>query len=159
VTATTLDHIPKFKFTLKRAPAPEITQVIAMEKWRALFFKLGLVGEYPNEKISYGTFSSRITSNIFLITGSNTGHLAHLHPHHYARVCDCDLKKNSVTAEGLIPPSADALIHYGIYASNPNVNFIFSVRSKEEGIVAYGANAEDAGKLILNTYKKLSIRQ
>ena len=98
------EGVIKFKLTLKRAPAPEMTQVIALEKWRALFFKLGLIGEYPIDKIGYGNLSSRLYRKTFIITGSQTGHLAHLQAHHYSKVIECDLKKGSVTAEGLIPP-------------------------------------------------------
>lgn len=121
------EGVIKFKLTLKRAPAPEMNQVIALEKWRALFFKLGLVGEYPIDKIGYGNLSSRLNKKSFLITGSQTGHLAHLQAHHYTRVIDCDLKKGFVTAEGLIPPSSESLTHFGIYEANPNIQYVFHV--------------------------------
>lgn len=199
------EGVIKFKFTLKRAPAPEMNQVIALEKWRALFFKLGLVGEYPTEKIGYGNLSSRLTKKSFLITGTQTGHLAHLQAHHYTKVIDCDLKKGSVTAEGLIPPSSESLTHFGIYEANPAIQFVFHVhhqalwkmlmdgpydfisedipygtqemaqaassllsdktsgifvmKGHEDGVIAYGTSAEEAGKNILDFYRKLAIRQ
>ena len=199
------EGVIKFKLTLKRAPAPEMTQVIALEKWRALFFKLGLVGEYPNEKIGYGNLSSRLVKNSFLITGSQTGHLPHLQAHHYTKVIDCDLKKGFVTAEGLIPPSSESLTHYGIYEANPAIHYVFHVhhaelwkmlssgpydsisenvaygtqemaeaastlladksnglfvmKGHEDGIISYGTSAEEAGKVILELYRKLSTRQ
>jgi hypothetical protein len=120
----------KFRLTLKRAPAPEQNQVIALEKWRALFYKLNLVGEYPTEKIGYGNLSYRLHKNSFIITGSQTGHLPHLQAHHYTKVIECDLKKGSVSAEGLIPPSSESLTHYGIYQSNPSIQCIFHVHHK-----------------------------
>lgn len=199
------DGTIKFKLTLKRAPAPEMNQVIALEKWRALFFKLGFVGEYPNEKIGYGNLSARLQKNTFLITGSQTGHLAHLQAHHYTRVIECDLKKGFVTAEGLIPPSSESLTHFGIYESNPSIHQVFHIhhshlwkkmiegnydsiaedvpygtqemaaatqqliagkttgifvmKGHDDGIIAYGTTAEEAGRLILDTYRKLSERQ
>lgn len=199
------EGIIKFKLTLKRAPAPEMNQVIALEKWRALFFKLGLVGEYPTEKIGYGNLSSRLTKKTFLITGSQTGHLAHLQAHHYTKVMDCDLKKGFVTAEGLIPPSSESLTHFGIYETNPNIQCIFHVhhtklwemlkngpfdcidedvaygtqemadaaalvignktsgifvmKGHEDGVISYGTTAEEAGKIILELYRKLAARQ
>ncbi len=197
------EGVIKFKFTLKRAPAPEATQIINLEKWRALYFKLGLIGEYPEEKIGYGNLSCRLNSKNFLITGSQTGHLAHLQAHHYTKVIDCDLKKGSVTAEGLIPPSSESLTHFGIYQANSNINAVFHVhhselwklmlngnydfisedvaygtmgmadaaaklleskssgifvmKGHEDGIVSYGASPEEAGKNILDVYRKLSI--
>ncbi len=182
-----------------------MNQVIALEKWRALFFKLGLIGEYPIDKIGYGNLSSRLGVKTFIITGSQTGHLAHLQAHHYTRVIDCDLKKGSVTAEGLIPPSSESLTHYAIYRDNGAVNYVFHVhhqklwdllsagpydaigeevaygtedmaeaaaklivgktsgifvmKGHDDGIVSYGATAEDAGRIILDLYRKLAVRQ
>lgn len=199
------EGVIKFKLTLKRAPAPEMNQVIALEKWRVLLFKLGLIGEYPIDKIGYGNLSSRLHKKSFLITGSQTGHLAHLQAHHYTKVIDCDLKKGSVTAEGLIPPSSESLTHYGIYEANPAIQYVFHVhdnklwemmkngpydfidesipygtqemaeaahallnnkssgvfvmKGHEDGIVSYGATADEAGKIILDIYKKLGVRQ
>ena len=199
------EGVIKFKLTLKRAPAPEQTLVIALEKWRALFYKLGLIGEYPNEKIGYGNLSSRLQKKSFIITGSQTGHLAHLQPHHYTRVIECDLKKGSVTAEGLIPHSSESLTHYGIYEANPAIQFVFHVHHRrlweqlqlgrydyingniqygtqemaqaaanllhgkssglfvmkghEDGIISYGATAEDAGRNILEIYRSQGVRQ
>lgn len=199
------EGIIKFKLTLKRAPAPELVQVIALEKWRAIFYKQGLVGEYPNEKIGYGNLSSRLQKKAFIITGSQTGHLPHLQAHHYTKVMDCDLKRGSVTAEGLIPPSSESLTHFGIYEANPTIQYVFHVhhqklwemlqsqncdfieenihygtqemanaayellankssgvfvmKGHEDGIISYGTTAEDAGKNILELYRKLGVRQ
>jgi hypothetical protein len=199
------EGIIKFKLTLKRAPAPEMNQVIALEKWRALFFKLGLIGEYPTDKIGYGNLSSRLSKKSFIVTGSQTGHLAHLLAHHYTKVINCDLKKGSVTAEGLIPPSSESLTHFGIYQANPAIQYVFHVhhqklwqmliqnsfdyinddvsygtqemanaaslllgnktsgifvmKGHEDGIISYGATAEEAGKIILDLYRKLAVRQ
>jgi len=199
------EGVIKFKLTLKRAPAPEMNQVIALEKWRALFFKLGLIGEYPIEKVGFGNLSSRLPKKSFIITGSQTGHLAHLQAHHYTKVIECDLKKGSVTAEGLIPPSSESLTHYGIYEANSAIQYVFHVHHKElwemlkngpfdfidedipygtqemaqaasdllfnktsgifvmkghnDGIISYGTSAEEAGRIILDLYRKLAIRQ
>lgn len=199
------EGVIKFKLTLKRAPAPEMIQVIALEKWRALLFKLGLIGEYPIDKIGYGNLSSRLQKKSFIITGSQTGHLAHLQAHHYTKVIDCDLKKGSVTAEGLIPPSSESLTHFAIYEANPSIQYVFHVhhhklwnllqdgdydfisedvpygsqemaeaaaellknktsglfvmKGHEDGFVSYGTSAEEAGKVILDLYRKLSVRQ
>lgn len=199
------EGVIKFKLTLKRAPAPEQAQYIALEKWRALFYKLGLVGEYPSEKIGYGNLSSRLPKKSFIITGSQTGHLAHLQAHHYTKVIECDLKKGSVAAEGLIPPSSESLTHFGIYEANAAINFVFHVhhpklwqllqneqvdfigedvaygtqemataasellinkssgifvmKGHEDGIISYSTSAEEAGKNLLELYRRLGVRQ
>jgi hypothetical protein len=122
------ENVSKCRLTLKRAPAPEQNLVIALEKWRALFFRLGLIGECQTEKIGYGNLSSRLLKKNFIITGNQTGHLANLQSHHYTRVIECDLKKGFITAEGPLPPGKEAMGHYCIYDLNPQVNFIFEVR-------------------------------
>ncbi len=200
-----LENVSKCRLTLKRAPAPEQNLVIALEKWRALFFRLGLIGECQTEKIGYGNLSSRLLKKNFIITGNQTGHLAHLQAHHYTRVIECDLKKGFITAEGPLPPDKEALGHFCIYDLNPQVNFIFQVRHRylrsilaqqenlslaqntlfgtlqmakatneliagkdtgllifedhPEVIISYGATAEEAGKNLLELYRKLAIRQ
>ena len=187
MNATPDDVVPKFKLTLKRAPAPEQTQYIALEKWRALFYRLGLVGEYPNENIGYGNLSSRVHKKSFIITGSQTGHLPHLQAHHYTKVIDCDLKKGSLTAEGLIPPSPESLLHYEIYEANSAIQSVFHVHHQKlwemlshekpdlidesknsgisitahpaDGIFSYATTAEEAGKNLLDLYRKLGVRQ
>ena len=200
------EGVIKFKLTLKRAPAPEMNQVIALEKWRALFHKLNLIGEYPIDNIGFGNLSSRLSKKNFIITGSQTGHLPHLQAHHYTRVIECDLKKGSVTAEGLIPPSSESLTHYGIYEANPQIQYVFHVhhqqlwehmirtgnfdsieedipygsqemaeaaaklladktsglfvmKGHDDGIVAYGSTADEAGRLILDLYRSMGVRQ
>jgi ribulose-5-phosphate 4-epimerase/fuculose-1-phosphate aldolase len=199
------EGVIKFKLTLKRAPAPEMNEVIALEKWRALFFKLGLVGEYPIDKIGYGNLSSKLGDKSFIITGSQTGHLAHLQSHHYTKVTNCDLKRGAVSAEGLIPPSSESLTHFAIYMANPKIQFVFHVhhnklwkmlksgsfdsidenvgygtlemaeasarllsgksqgifvmKGHEDGIISYGTSAEEAGKVILDLYRKMAVRQ
>lgn len=118
------------RLTLKRAPAPEQLQVISLEKWRVLFYRLGLIGEYPNKKIGYGTLSTRHQVSGLLINGAQTGHLSNLQAHHYTRVTEADLKKSSLIAEGLIPPPRDALAHSQLYDQLSGVKCIFQIHSK-----------------------------
>ncbi len=176
------ESISKFKLTLKRAPAPDLNHVIALEKWRTLFFRLGLIGESQTEKIGYGNLSSRLNSKSFIITGSQTGHLPQLQSHHYTRVIDCDLKKSILTAEGLIPPCRESLTHSKIYIAHPNINYIFQVHHKnlmmidhlentgnmngqiilnknQDVLFSLAVTAEEAGKNILDIYRKLTLRQ
>ena len=177
----------RFKLTLKRASPPTATDVHSLEKWRALFYKLQLVGEYPNEKIGFGNLSCRLPDKkTFLITGAQTGHLPHLKPHHYCRVTHCDLKRSHVQAEGLIATSIESLAHYELYNSDPNIQYIFQIhhhllwdylqkngqelpqgfiKEKENGIfvikghqdeiIAFSSSADEAGKLVLDLYRKI----
>lgn len=197
------DGVTKFKLTLKRAPAPQAIEVIPLEKWRAILWRLRMVGEYPNEKIGYGNLSVRLplSKGGFLITGTQTGNKPHLRREHYARVVGCDPQKNIVKAEGTIGPSSESLTHFAIYESNPQIGAIFHIhhqviwqkmidqkaesidetiaygtkemaeaaretiqgkeqgvfvmKGHQDGIIAYGANPEAAGKILLKLYREL----
>jgi len=118
------------RLTLKRAPAPEQVQVITLEKWRVLFYRLGLIGEYPNKKIGYGTLSARHQAGGILITGAQTGHLPGLQAHHYTKVTEADVKRNLLVAEGLIPPPRDALSHFHLYQNTLQAKYIFQIHNK-----------------------------
>lgn len=127
------DHAQSLKdlrLTLKRTAAPEKKEVNSLEKWRVLFYRLGLIGEYPNKQLGYGALSSRHPQQGILINGAQTGHLASLQDHHYTRVTEADLKKNAMTAEGLIPPPREALSHYQLYQYTQLARVIFQIHSK-----------------------------
>lgn len=141
------DGVTKFKLTLKMAAAPQTAEVVPVEKWRAILWRLRLVGEYPNEKIGYGNLSVRLPllKNGFLITGTQTGHRPHLRREHYTRVVSCDPARNLVKAEGAIGPSSESLTHYAIYEAQPQVNAVFHVHHKLiwERMLTSGADAID----------------
>ena len=194
------DGVIKFKFQLKMSSKIDEKLFIEVEKWRAILFKMNLIGEYPIEQVGYGNLSRRIeSSNQFIITGSQTGKYAHLTGLHYTKVNKCDLKKMSVEAIGPIAPSSESLTHFGIYETCPQVQFVFHVHhpllwkfmldnnfpatpenipygtqemanaaknliannkagifamaGHEDGIIAYGSTAGEAGKIILDTMK------
>lgn len=127
MNSTRDEGVIKFQLKLKNAPPPIKKLTMILEKWRTDFYERGLIGEYPNENIGYGNLSSRNAGKTFIITGSQTGHLAHLEAHHYTKVIDCDLKSGLVTAEGLVPPSSESLTHYGIYEANSAIQYVFHV--------------------------------
>jgi len=139
------DGVVKFKLSLKMAPALAAEDIIPVEKWRAILWRLGLVGEYPIEKVGYGNLSVRLPTPKagFLITGTQTGQHPHLTRRQYTRVVSCDPTKNSVKAEGPIGPSSESLTHYAIYDSNPQINAIFHVHHRQmwERMIETGAES------------------
>ncbi len=141
------DGVTKYKLTLKRVPALPASEVVELEKWRAILWRLGLVGEYPNEKIGYGNLSLRAgPGNAFIISGTQTGHLPHLQRHHYCKVVGCDLPKQAVRAEGLIAPSSESLTHHALYEANPQIHAVFHVHHREiwERLVGDGSPAVES---------------
>lgn len=121
------EGVIKFQYTLKMAPAPEKEEFIKLEKWRALFHKLKMIGEYPIEKVGFGNLSARLDPETFIITGTQTGHLPHLEAQHYTKVTDCNLRKGTVLARGLIAPSSESLTHHAIYLASPEIKYVFHI--------------------------------
>lgn len=160
------DGVIKFKLTLKKAAPLLAEDVIPLEKWRAILWRLNLIGEYPIEKIGYGNISQRLPQpkGGFVISGTQTGHHPHLKREHYTRVTNCDLNRNSIIAEGPIAPSSESLTHFALYDANPQINAIFHVHHTDlwelliknkspaiEDSVSYGTREmAEAAKTLIN---------
>ena len=133
MTSTPTEGVIKFKYNLKLSrPLPE-SSYINIEKWRAILFKMNLIGEYQSEGVGFGNLSKRLISGSeeFIITGTQTGKHAHLNGSQYTHIKKCNLKKMSLEATGPIAPSSESLTHHAIYSTCPQVNYIFHVHGKD----------------------------
>jgi len=119
------------KFQFKLTPMGDIPdkEYKDLEKWRAILFKMNLIGEYPIEKVGFGNISKRTMNNEFLITGTQTGKYPNLNGSHYTYVKKCELKKMHIEAKGPIAPSSESLTHFSFYSRLSEVNFIFHIHS------------------------------
>lgn len=125
------DGVIKFKYKLKITSSIQDNEYIDLEKWRAILFRMNLIGEYPTEKVGFGNISKRLNPDShFLISGTQTGRFAHLTGRHYTKVVKCNMQKNYVDALGPIAPSSESLTHFAIYSTSSQVNFIFHVHHK-----------------------------
>lgn len=133
MTKNPSEGVIKFKFNLKVAPSIEEKLYIKIEKWRAILFKMSLIGEYPREKVGYGNLSTKIDqlTNQFIITGTQTGKYPHLNGSQYTKITKCDPKKMTIDAIGPIAPSSETITHYSIYENCPQVGVVFHVHNKE----------------------------
>ncbi len=123
-----LEGVHKFRYELKKSSPPEKKTVHTLEKWRAIFYKIGFIGEYETDNVGYGNLSMKINSeNHFVITGTQTGKYPHLNPSQYTTVTKCDLEKMRVMAKGICPPSSESLTHYALYLANPKIKFVFHI--------------------------------
>ena len=127
------EGVIKFKYNLKLSGHLAEELYINIEKWRAILFKMNLIGEYPSEAVGFGNLSKRLAekSEEFIITGTQTGKYPHLNGGQYTRIKKCNLKKMSLEALGPIAPSSESLTHHAIYSSCPHINYIFHVHSKD----------------------------
>lgn len=201
MSSASSSDVIKFRFNLKMSSPINEEHFLPIEKWRIIFHKMGLIGEYKTTKVGFGNLSKRLVQgdNQFIITGTQTGRYPNLSGMQYSKVTNCNLNKLIIEAMGPIAPSSGSLTHFAIYTQNSNINFIyhvhhinlwnfmlkndfaatpedvdhrsqdmleashkcikdkdngiFAVGSQEGSIIAFGKNAEDAGKIILSTLK------
>jgi ribulose-5-phosphate 4-epimerase/fuculose-1-phosphate aldolase len=96
-----------------------------LNTWREWMFAHALIGEIdtPEGKVGYGNISCRLPEG-FAITGSQTGHLAHLRPMDYALVTACQPEQNAVVSQGPVKPSSESLTHAVLYQIDEKINWV-----------------------------------
>jgi len=105
--------------------------------WRKIMYRLGLIGRDPDRYggFGYGNISTRLVDEVpqpvFVISGTQTGHLAALGPEHYAIVASCDPQQNTIVARGPIKPSSEALTHHSVYLSDASVGCVIHAHCPE----------------------------
>lgn len=106
----------------------------ALSAWRGILWKLGVIGQDPElyNGADFGNVSQRqASSEQFVISGSQTGHLEQAHERHYALVTDFDPETNRVIAEGPVQPSSEAMTHGVIYRLEISTNCVLHVHSPD----------------------------
>jgi len=113
-------------------PATHITAARQLDTWRKPLFDAGLIGEYSDLGVGYGNLSVRRgSSNLFLISGTQTGHLPFTDERHYSLVTDCDIRGNSVRCSGPVQASSEAMTHAAIYALGEGIGAVVHVHSAD----------------------------
>lgn len=106
--------------------------VAELERWRKPLHDAGLIGHYADVGIGYGNLSVREAgAREFLISATQTGHLSHTGPEHYARVTDWDIDTNRVTCRGAAQASSESLTHAAIYALDERIRAVVHVHDRE----------------------------
>lgn len=120
-----------------RTDALEESEYLSLENWRHKLYQLELIGEYDDLKVGYGNVSMlknlshfhQFNGPQFIITGTQTGHLATLNGNYYTRVVGHDVQSSTLISYGPMEPSSEALTHASIYEAAPNVKAIFHIHS------------------------------
>lgn len=127
------EGVIKFELDFEQVDIITLDMVGDLEPWRQTLFKVKLIGQDPKfyEGYSYGNLSRRLNadSKEFIITGSQTSHLAHLTTADYALVIDSFVEKNKLYARGLTRPSSEALTHAAFYQASSEIQYVFHVHS------------------------------
>lgn len=121
----------KYQSCWSEAPAPDPDTVLLLEECRKPLFAAGLVGYYKDLGVGFGNISIRSKKpRQFLITGTQTGHLAAMTEQHYSLVTDYDIERNEVRCSGPVQASSEAMTHAAIYELDPSIAAIVHVHSK-----------------------------
>ena len=122
----------KYRCDWRKADAPADPGLGALNACRNRLYRAGLVGYYTEHGVGFGNLSLRIPGTArFLISGTQTGHIARTGPEHYSVVIDYDIDANKVVCEGPLQASSEALTHAAIYELDPGIGGIAHVHSAE----------------------------
>ena len=149
---TTIDEgYIKYESDWAEAPAPYPEVAAELERWRQPLYAAGLIGHYADLGIGFGNISMRCGEpGQFLISGTQTGHLASTDQSHYSLVDRYDIEANYVHCIGPLQASSEAMTHAAIYELDPGIGAIVHAHSREiwqrllhqlpttDGAVAYG---------------------
>jgi len=99
-----------------------------LERWRAPLYAARLIGHYEHLDIGFGNLSIRAGDpGQFIISGTQTGHVAHTTADHYALVTRADIDGNAVWSVGPTRASSEALTHAAIYRLSSEINAVVHV--------------------------------
>ena len=108
---------------------------------RERLYQLKLIGQNLEFNVGYGNISQRknlqtlcSTENPqFIISGSQTGHLAILNGEHYTQVVNFDINQNKISAMGprthISGASSESLTHAAIYQCNLAIKAVIHIHS------------------------------
>ena len=118
----------KYQCDWDLAPALPAETVEELNAWRNRLHDRGLIGYYQEHGVGFGNVSIREgDGDAFVISGTQTGHIARTDESHYARVTRCDIPVNRVRCEGPVQASSEALTHAAIYALNSAIRAVVHV--------------------------------
>ncbi len=127
------EGVIRFRLDYTPAPAMETALLTDLLAWRRILYLLGLIGQAPDRYDGYGfgNISRRHpdAGGGFIVSGSQTGHIAEPDGRHWAVVSDWDIAGNRAAACGPTPPSSESLAHAALYEQSPAIGAVIHVHS------------------------------
>lgn len=122
----------KYKSYWTKAPVPCAAVTEELETWRRPLLAAGLIGQYEALGIGYGNISIRCGEpGQFLISGTQTGHVAKTDKTHYSLVTSYNTHANIVCSVGPVQASSEAMTHAAIYGLDLNIGAIVHGHSND----------------------------
>jgi len=120
----------KFRSDWTRGPAPDPGLTADLSRWRKPLYERGLVGHDTTLGVGFGNISVRAKGGQFVISGTQTGHIADTGGEHYTLVTAYDIDANGVTCCGPVEASSESLTHAAIYELDAEIGAVVHVHSK-----------------------------
>jgi ribulose-5-phosphate 4-epimerase/fuculose-1-phosphate aldolase len=121
----------KYSSDWTQGPAPEHATTDLLETWRRPLYHAGLIGHYEDLGIGFGNISIRShAGGLFVISGTQTGHIAQTRSEHYTLVTAYDVDANHVTCAGPVQASSESLTHAAIYDLDDAIEAVVHVHSR-----------------------------
>lgn len=123
------EGVIKYRLEFESADLADTLDIRELNRVRDRLVGLAVMGQDPARYggLGFGNISERLDGKRFLISGSQTGHLARLSLDDFALVTECDPVCNRLVATGRTPPSSESLSHGVIYLTKPAVNAVLHV--------------------------------
>lgn len=127
------EGIIKFQLRFTAAHPLPFDDLREVNAWRRVLYLTQLIGRQPDRYggFGYGNISQRlgpfdapVHQRRFVISGTQTGGLAHLTEEHYAIVLECYPERNLIVAEGPIRPSSESMTHATLYALDDDLRCV-----------------------------------
>jgi ribulose-5-phosphate 4-epimerase/fuculose-1-phosphate aldolase len=126
------EGIIKYESRWERSEPLDIADIDDLIRWRKPLHDAGLVGHLAEEGVGYGNLSMRTTGEgLFLVSGTQTGHLPDVGPEHFSLVTAYDIASNTLSCRGPVAASSEALTHAAIYALDASIRAVVHVHSAE----------------------------
>jgi ribulose-5-phosphate 4-epimerase/fuculose-1-phosphate aldolase len=115
--------------------------VRVLSAWRDILAHLRLLGRDPAryEGLGYGNVSARVGpfgdvprgQRRFLVTGTQTAHVAHATLREFCLVESWDIERNRVSSAGPVAPSSESLTHAALYDASPALRVVLHAHAPE----------------------------
>lgn len=134
------EGVIKFSLRYTEAPPLEMEPLVALNRWRTRLWQEALIGQDPTRYDGYGfgnvsqrsgNFDAPPGQRSFIISGTQTGHLAELDNRHFAQVTSYNAHANTVVAAGPVKPSSESLTHGMLYDMDDGIRVVLHVHSPD----------------------------
>jgi ribulose-5-phosphate 4-epimerase/fuculose-1-phosphate aldolase len=119
----------KYQVAWTRSEAIPADELRSLDVWRRRLYHAGLIGHDEQHDVGYGNISIRAGKG-FIISGTQTGHIADTDGRHYSRVTAYSIDANRVECSGPVQASSEALTHAAIYELAPEIAAVVHVHSR-----------------------------